>query len=106
MHTHSAKQYKKKCFPSGDTAKGFGNLPFSRDEYSARNITLYVNIDLDQIRGYGLSTQAANLLILLSLYTKSELIEDMPLTDEWIFPCEEDLAIRRKGSFIKFGKLI
>lgn len=55
-------------FPSGDTAKGFGNVPFSRDEYTARNITLYVNIDLDQIRGYGLSKQAGDLLILLSLY--------------------------------------
>ena len=54
--------------PSGDTAKGFGNVPFSRDEYTARNITLYVNIDLDQIRGYGLSKQATDLLILLSLY--------------------------------------
>lgn len=55
-------------FPSGDTAKGFGNVPFSRDEYTARNITLYVNIDFDQIRGYGLSKQATDLLILLSLY--------------------------------------
>jgi CRISPR-associated protein Csb1 len=55
-------------FPSGDTAKGFGNVPFSRDEYTARNITLYVNIDLDQIRGYGLSKQAEDLLILLSVY--------------------------------------
>lgn len=55
-------------FPSGDTAKGFGNVPFSRDEYTAGTITLYVNIDLDQIRGYGLSKQANDLLILLSLY--------------------------------------
>ncbi|WP_321491791.1 type I-U CRISPR-associated RAMP protein Csb1/Cas7u [uncultured Desulfobacter sp.] len=54
--------------PSGDTAKGFGNVPFARDEYTAGNITLYVNIDLDQIRGYGLEKEAESLLILLSLY--------------------------------------
>lgn len=54
--------------PSGDTGKGFGNVPFSRDEYTAGSITLYVNIDLDQIRGYGLSKQAGELLIVLSLY--------------------------------------
>lgn len=54
--------------PSGDTGKGFGNVPFARDEYTACNITLYVNIDLDQIRGYGLEKEAKNLLILLSLY--------------------------------------
>ncbi len=54
--------------PSGDTAKGFGNVPFARDEYTAGHITLYVNIDLDQIRGYGLEKNAEELLILLALY--------------------------------------
>jgi CRISPR-associated protein Csb1 len=54
--------------PSGVTGKGFGNVPFSRDEYTARNITLYVNLDLDQIRGYGLGNDATRLIILLSLY--------------------------------------
>lgn len=53
--------------PSGDTAKGFGNVPFHRDEYSAESITAYFNLDLAQIRGYGLGEPMENLLIALSL---------------------------------------
>ncbi|MDD2463570.1 MAG: type I-U CRISPR-associated RAMP protein Csb1/Cas7u [Desulfobulbus sp.] len=54
--------------PSGDTSQGFGNVPFSRDEYTAQKIVLYVNLDLDQIRGYGLGPDATRLLIVLALY--------------------------------------
>ena len=54
--------------PSGVTKDGFGNVPFARDEYTAESITLYVNLDLAQIRGYGLGDAVARLLILLSLY--------------------------------------
>jgi CRISPR-associated protein Csb1 len=54
--------------PQGDTRTGFGNVPFSRDEYTAQSITLYVNLDLDQIRGYGLEDRATRLLIVLALY--------------------------------------
>ena len=54
--------------PSGDTKAGFGNVPFARDEYTAERITLYVNLDLAQIRGYGLGDAAERLLILLSLH--------------------------------------
>lgn len=35
--------------PSGDTGQGFGNVPFSRDEYTAAEITAYFNLDLSQI---------------------------------------------------------
>ena len=54
--------------PSGDTKTGSGNVPFARDEYTAERITLYVNLDLAQIRGYGLGAEAVQLLILLALY--------------------------------------
>lgn len=54
--------------PQGDTSTGFGNVPFSRDEYTAQTITLYVNLDLDQIRGYGLDENATRLLVVLALY--------------------------------------
>jgi len=54
--------------PQGDTKSGFGNVPFSRDEYTAQTITLYINLDLDQIRGYGLDKSATHLLVVLSLY--------------------------------------
>ena len=54
--------------PSGDTKAGFGNVPFARDEYTAEQITLHVNLDLTQIRGYGLGGTVERLLILLALY--------------------------------------
>lgn len=54
--------------PSGETKSGFGNVPFARDEFTAERITLYVNLDLGQIRGYGLGSDAERLLILLALY--------------------------------------
>jgi CRISPR-associated protein Csb1 len=53
--------------PKGDTKKGFGHVPFSRDEYTARKITAYFNIDVDQINGFGLPEPASNLLINLAL---------------------------------------
>jgi CRISPR-associated protein Csb1 len=54
--------------PSGDTARGFGNVPFSRDEYTSPKITAYFNLDLAQLRGFGLGAAAESLLIALSLY--------------------------------------
>jgi len=54
--------------PSGDTSKGFGNVPFARDEYVSPRITAYFNLDLAQIRGFGLPAIAEHLLIALALY--------------------------------------
>lgn len=61
--------------PSGDTKSGFGNVPFARDEFTAEKITLYVNLDLAQIRGYGLGTEVETLLILLALYKLRALLD-------------------------------
>jgi CRISPR-associated protein Csb1 len=54
--------------PSGDTKKGFGNVPFARDEYTAEQITAFFNIDLAQIRGYRLGDAAEKLLLALALF--------------------------------------
>jgi len=54
--------------PSGDTSKGFGNVPYSRDEYTAAKITAYFNLDLAQIRAFGLGNAVEQLLISLALY--------------------------------------
>src|SRR5680860_931398 len=54
--------------PSGDTGKGFGNVPFARDEYVAPEITAYFNLDLAQIRAFGLGDMATDLLIALALF--------------------------------------
>jgi CRISPR-associated protein Csb1 len=61
--------------PSGDTKKGFGNVPFARDEFTAERIVLHVNFDLAQVRGYGLGPDAERLLILLGLYRLRKLID-------------------------------
>ena len=54
--------------PSGDTKQGFGNVPFHRTEFTAREIKAYFNLDLALLRGYGLGDDATNLLITLSLF--------------------------------------
>ena len=54
--------------PSGDTAKGFGNVPFSRDEYVAERIVAYFNLDLRQIRSFALGDEVERLLIALALF--------------------------------------
>lgn len=61
--------------PSGDTKSGFGNVPFTRDEYVAERIDLYINLDLAQIRGYGLGEKVERLLILLALYRVRKLLD-------------------------------
>lgn len=53
---------------SGDTGKGFGNVPFQRDEYTAERIVAYFNLDLAQIRGYALGARAEELLVALGLF--------------------------------------
>lgn len=66
--------------PSGDTKSGFGNVPFSRDEYVAERIDCHINLDLAQIRGYGLDPKVQRLLILLALYRLRKLLDgDMRL---------------------------
>lgn len=61
--------------PSGDTKSGFGNVPFSRDEFVAERIVCYINLDLAQIRGYGLDPEAQDLLVLLALYRIRKLLD-------------------------------
>ena len=54
--------------PSGDTGRGFGNVPFARDEWVAEKITAYFNLDLRQIRAFGLGEDVERLLITLALF--------------------------------------
>ncbi len=54
--------------PSGDTSKGFGNVPFSRDEFVSPSIAAYFNLDLAQLRGYGFGQPVFDLLVALALY--------------------------------------
>jgi CRISPR-associated protein Csb1 len=52
----------------GGSAEGYGNVPFARDEFTAHSIVAYFNLDLAQIRAFGLGAEAENLLIALSLF--------------------------------------
>ena len=49
-------------------AEGFGNVPFHRTEYTAECITAYFNLDLAQIRAYGLGESAERFLVTLALW--------------------------------------
>ena len=62
--------------PSGDTGKGFGNVPFSRTEYTAPRITAYFNLDLAQLRGFGLPDASRNLLIALTMFKIRRFLRD------------------------------
>lgn len=54
--------------PSGDTSKGFGNVPFSRDEFVSPEISAFFNLDLAQLHGYGLGDDVYRLLVALALF--------------------------------------
>jgi CRISPR-associated protein Csb1 len=56
-------------------AEGFGNVPFHRDEFTARKITLFASVDLGQIRGYGLGDEPTKLLTLLALFKLRALLD-------------------------------
>ena len=48
--------------------EGEGNVIFARDEWVAEKITAYFNLDLRQIRAFGLDSDVERLLILLALF--------------------------------------
>ena len=61
--------------PQGDTKKGFGHVPFHRDEYTGQP-TAYFNLDLSQIRGFRLGAEADQLLVALALYKIQRVLRD------------------------------
>lgn len=84
---------------SGGAAGGYGNVPFARDEYTAGEITAYFNLDLAQIRGFGLGAAAEELLVGLALYKiRKFLDEGLRLRTA----CDlelKDLVVRRPEGF-------
>jgi len=57
-------------------AEGFGNVPYPREEYAAKKINAYFNLDLAQIRGFGLGPDAEKLLTMLGLCKIRALLDD------------------------------
>lgn len=70
-------------FPARDEARGvtskdgFTNVPYPSTHFAAESITAYFNLDLNQIRAYGLGRDAEQLLIGLSLYKLARLFESV-----------------------------
>lgn len=60
--------------PGGVTAKGFGNVPFARDEWVSSHITAYFNLDLRQIRAFDLGEAVERLLVLLAFFKIQKLL--------------------------------
>lgn len=80
---------------SGDTGKGFGNVPFQRDEFTAERITAFFNLDVAQIRAYGLGADAEKLLIALGLYKVAAFLEgSLRLRTACDLECVETLVKR------------
>lgn len=67
-HVHPSKV-------AGDSKNLFGNIPFARDEFTAERLDCHINVDLGQIRGYGLGAKAETLLILLALHRVRRLLD-------------------------------
>ncbi len=84
--------------PSGDTSKGFGNVPFARDEFVSPEINAYFNLDLAQLRGYGLSNSVYDLLVALALYKIRAFLEyGLRLRTACDLECEHIEIQRPKG---------
>ena len=62
--------------PSGDTSKGFGNVPFARDEWTSGKIVAYFNLDLRQIRSFGLGEAVEKLLIVFALFKIQKFLDE------------------------------
>lgn len=79
--------------PAGDTKKGFGNVPFHRDEFTGV-ITAFFNVDLAQIRGYRLGGPVEELLYTIALF-KIRALLDAPFRPRTA--CDLDLV---EGSIV------
>jgi CRISPR-associated protein Csb1 len=55
--------------------EGYGWVPFHRREFTAGEITAYFNLDLVQLRGFGLEPAAERLLLTLGLWEIGSLLE-------------------------------
>lgn len=88
--------------PQGDTAKGFGNVPFHREEFTAERITAYFSVDLQQIRAYGLGDAAERLLIVLALFKIRRLLDGnlrLRTACDFEVAADEPLTARRPSEF-------
>jgi CRISPR-associated protein Csb1 len=91
--------------PSGTTlgtgsTKGFGHVLFARDEYTAEAITVFFNLDLSQLRAYGLGEAVERFLIALALYKiRRFLHEGLRLRTACDLEVSGEVRVTRPGGF-------
>lgn len=92
--------------PSGEAAKGFGNVPFHREEFTAGKITAFFSLDLQQVRSYGLGDKATHLLIVLALFKIRSLLEgDLRLRTACDFKPVSDVISAQKPTGFELPSL-
>lgn len=85
--------------PSGETSKGFGNVPFHRDEYCGL-ITAYFNLDLALIRGFGLGSDVEDLLTAVGLFKIRRFLQDgLRLRTACDLELDGELTVQRPEGF-------
>lgn len=84
----------------GRTAKeGFGNVPFHREEFAGR-ITVFFNLDLALIRGFGLGGNVERLLVALALFKIRRFLRDgLRLRTACDLEISGDLTVQRPEGF-------
>jgi CRISPR-associated protein Csb1 len=86
--------------PSGDTARGFGNVPYHRAEFTAKQLIAYFNLDLAQLRGYGLGACAETFLIALALFKIQQFLKSgLRLRTACDLDLDGDLTVTRPTTF-------
>ncbi len=84
----------------GKTAReGYGNVPYARDEYVSRRIVAFFNLDVAQIRAFGLGENVERLLASLGLFKIQQFLETgLRLRSACDLECIE-LRVMRPQSF-------
>lgn len=87
--------------PSGDTGRGFGNVPFHRTEFTAKDLVAYFNLDLAQLRGYGLGASAESFLIALALFKVQRFLKSgLRLRTACDLDVDGELNVSRPAGFV------
>lgn len=85
--------------PSGDTGKGFGNVPFHREEFCGE-ITAYFTLDLALIRGFGLGEAVEQLLTAFALFKIQRFLRDgLRLRSACDLELDGELQVKRPEGF-------
>lgn len=91
---------KDEVNPKGEAKKGFGHVPFHRDEYTGK-ITAFFNLDLAQIRGYRLGQDVDDLLTVLAIYKIRKLLEEgLRFRTACDLELDGDLIAKRPSGFL------